>query len=113
MRKDNENMDSEEIELLKQKIQELKGQNRDLQEQLSQGEVRSEKVLCLFTKSNVERLKEMAEFSSTSRNDMLNRLVEAAYFSESYKNECAGGHMGKGYGRGRKAGFKKNSHCPD
>ncbi len=101
----------DEVARLKRELDELKNQNRDLQEQLTQGETRSEKVLCLFTKSNVQRLNSMADYLGTSRNDILNRIVEHMYFKECYKREmCPNAHSFKGHGRGRSLNCNNPHH---
>lgn len=80
------NADDSLIEL-KKRIEELEAQKKELELKVAAAEIRSEKILCLFTKSNVERMKVMSDYLNTSRNDLLNRLVEQAYASENYKTE--------------------------
>ncbi len=82
----------ESLSDLKKRIEELEAQNKELEQKVAATEVRSEKILCLFTKSNVERMKSMSEYLNTSRNDLLNKLVEQAYFSEFYKNDMGCEH---------------------
>ncbi|MCR5537404.1 MAG: hypothetical protein K6F05_08375 [Succinivibrio sp.] len=70
---------------LRDKIAELEAQKKALEEQIASHEVRSVKVLCLFTKTNIERMQTMTNYLNTSRNDLLNRLVEYAYLLGLYK----------------------------
>ena len=83
------NNSDESLAELKKRIDELEAQKKELELKVAAAEVRSEKILCLFTKSNVERMKVMSDYLNTSRNDLLNRLVEQAYASENYKSDGA------------------------
>ena len=76
---------------LRKKIAELEAQKKALEAQIAAHEVRSEKVLCLFTKTNIERMQTMTSYLNTSRNDLLNRLVEYAYLLGLYKKNL---HIG-------------------
>ncbi len=79
------NNSGESLTEMKRRIEELEAQKKELELKVAAAEIRSEKILCLFTKSNVERMKVMSDYLNTSRNDLLNRLVEQAYASENYK----------------------------
>lgn len=81
------NNSDESLSELKRRIEELEAQKKELELKVAASEIRSEKILCLFTKSNVDRMKVMSDYLKTSRNDLLNRLVEQAYASENYKDE--------------------------
>lgn len=68
-----------------QRLAALMMRKRELEEQIARHEIRNERVLVLFTKVNIDRMQQMADLMGTSRNDLLNKLVEHAYLTGLFK----------------------------
>lgn len=70
-----------------ERLERLIAHKKALEEQIARHEIRSERVLVLFTKANIDRLQKMSESLNTSRNDLLNKLIEHAYLTGLYKDK--------------------------
>ncbi len=70
-----------------ERLERLIAHKKALEEQIARHEIRSERVLVLFTKANIDRLQKMSESLNTSRNDLLNKLIEHAYLTELYQKK--------------------------
>lgn len=70
-----------------ERLERLLAHKKALEEQIARHEIRSERVLVLFTKANIDRLQKMSDSLNTSRNDLLNKLIEHAYLTDLYKNK--------------------------
>lgn len=68
-----------------QRLAALMMRKRELEEQIARHEIRNERVLVLFTKANIDRMQKMADLMGTSRNDLLNKLVEHAYLTGLFR----------------------------
>ncbi len=70
-----------------ERLERLLAHKKALEEQIARHEIRSERVLVLFTKANIDRLQKMSDYLNTSRNDLLNKLIEHAYLTDLYKDK--------------------------
>lgn len=70
-----------------ERLERLLAHKKALEEQIARHEIRSERVLVLFTKANIDRLQKMSESLNTSRNDLLNKLIEHAYLTDLYQKK--------------------------